>query len=67
MQHMGFSDMKHFVRMKSQMGGLDPDAAHRAVCGIYTEFFDTYLKKTKAEPAFESGGVATFKTYAPDT
>ena len=66
MQHMGFSDMKHFVQMKSQMGKLDPDAAHDAVCGLLLEFFDAYLKKTKPRPVFQSGGPVTIKEYAPD-
>ena len=66
MQHMGFSDMKRFVAMKSQMGGLDPDAAHDTVCAIHGEFFDAYLKKSKARPAFEGVAAAAIREYAPD-
>ncbi len=66
MQHLGFSDMKHFISMPSQVGKLDPDAAHDAVCGIYGAFFDAYLKKTGETPGFDSGGPATITAYAPD-
>ena len=66
MQHMGFSDMKYFISMKSQMGRLDADTAHETVCGIHAEFFDAYLKKTKAKPAFEGLAAAAVKEYAPD-
>ena len=66
MQHMGFSDMKHFINMKSQMGKLDADTAHETVSGILGEFFDACLKKTKAEPAFEGFAAAAVKEYAPD-
>ncbi len=66
MQHLGFSDMKHFISMKAQMGGLDPNVAHETVSGILGEFFDAYLKKTKAKPAFEGFGAAEIKEYAPD-
>ena len=66
MQHMGFSDMKHTINMKSQMGALDADIAHETVCSIHLEFFDTYLKKTKHGPVFRSNDVVTFKEYSPD-
>ena len=66
MQHMGFSDMKHTITMKSQMGALDADIAHETVCSIHINFFDTYLKKSKQDPAFESNDVVTFKEYSPD-
>ena len=66
MQHLGFSDMKHFVQMKTQMGKLEPDVAHEAVCSLHAEFFDSFLKKAKPGPAFSRSGPVTVREYAPD-
>ena len=65
MQHLGFSDMKHQIPMKSMVGKLDPDTAHNEVCRIQLEFFDTYLKKTKEKPSFISNDTVKFTEYAP--
>ena len=65
MQHLGFSDLKHVIPLKSQMGKLDPDTAHKTVCGIHLEFFDTYLKKAKDKPVFENSDAVTFTEYGP--
>ncbi len=65
MQHLGFSDLKHVIPLKSQMGKLDPDTAHKTVCGIHLEFFDTYLKKAKGKPVFENSDAVTFTEYEP--
>lgn len=65
MQHLGFSDMKHIIPLKSQVGKLDPDIAHKTVCGIHLEFFDAYLKKAKSRPSFESNDAVTFTEYEP--
>jgi hypothetical protein len=65
MQHLGFSDLKHVIPLKSQVGKLDPDIAHKTVCGIHLEFFDAYLKKAKAKPSFDSNDAVTFTEYEP--
>ena len=65
MQHIGFSDLKHFIPVKSLVGGLDPNVAHEHVCRIILEFFDAYLKKSKEKPSFESDDVVTFTEYGP--
>ena len=65
MQHLGFTDLKHVIPMKSMVGGLDPNIAHDAVCRIHLEFFDTYLKKQKDHPSFESNDVVKFTEYEP--
>lgn len=65
MQHLGFSDLKHVIPLKSQMGKLDPDTAHKTVYGIHLEFFDTYLKKAKGKPVFENSDAVTFTEYEP--
>lgn len=65
MQHIGFTDLKHVIPMKSMVGGLDPNIAHDTVCRIHLEFFDTYLKKQKDHPSFESNDVVKFTEYEP--
>lgn len=65
MKHLGFSDMKYVIPLKSQMGKLDPDTAHKTVCGIHLEFFDAYLKKAKDKPVFENSDAVTFTEYGP--
>ena len=65
MEHVGFTDFKHMIPMKSLVGGLDPNVAHDTVCRIHLEFFDTYLKKMKEQPSFESNDVVTFTEYEP--
>ena len=65
MQHLGFTDMKHVIPLKSQVGKLDPDIAHKTVCNIHLEFFDAYLKKAKAKPSLESNDVVTITEYEP--
>ena len=57
MQHVGFSDLKHFIPVKSLVGGLDPNVAHEHVCAIHLEFFDAFLKKVKEKPSFVSDDV----------
>ena len=52
MQHIGFSDLKHFIPVKSLVGGLDPNVAHEHVCAIHLEFFDAFLKKVKVTRFF---------------
>ena len=66
MKHLGFSDMKYAIPLKSQMGKLDSDTAHKTVCGIHLEFFDTYLKKAKNRPAFESNDAVIFTEYVSE-
>ena len=65
MQHLGFTDMKHVIPLKSQVGGLDPDIAHKTVCNIHLEFFDAYLKKAKTKPSLDSNDVVTMTEYEP--
>ncbi len=65
MQHLGFSDLKHVIPLSSMVGKQDPDIAHKEVCGIHLEFFDTYLKKNKKHPSFESNDVVKFTEYEP--
>ena len=57
--------MKYAIPLKSQMGKLDPDTAHKTVCGIHLEFFDAYLKKAKAKPSLESNDAVTITEYEP--
>ena len=68
MKHVGFSDMKHLMPspMKGTMGTLDSDLMHETLCKLHLEFFDTYLKKTKDRPAFESNEAATVTIHQPD-
>lgn len=65
MQHLGFSDMKHQIPLKSMVGKLDPDTAHSEVCRIQLEFFDAYLKKIKDKPSFVSNDTVEFTVYDP--
>jgi len=65
MEHVGFTDFKHVLPMKSMVGGLDPNVAHDTVSRIHLEFFDTYLKKLKEHPSFENSDVVTFTEYEP--
>lgn len=65
MEHVGFSDMKHQIPLKSMVGKLDANVAHEEVCRIHLEFFDAYLKKLKDKPSFASDDVVTFTEYAP--
>ncbi len=66
MKHMGFSDAKHLIPMKSVMGRLDPDVMHRQLCRCHLEFFDAFLKKTKKAPDLRSNEVITVSVFQPD-
>lgn len=66
MQHAFFSDMKHMMKPSFISGKLDPDVMHGNCCKLHLEFFDTYLKKTKDHPAFESNEAVTVTEYSPD-
>ena len=66
MEHVGFSDLKHHIPLKSMVGKLDADVAHNESCRICLEFFDAYLKKVKEKPEFKSDDAVTFTEYAPD-
>ena len=65
MEHLGFSDMKYQIPLKSMVGKLDPDVAHTESCRVIIEFFDAYLKKTKDRPSFISDDAVTFTEYPP--
>jgi dienelactone hydrolase len=65
MQHLGFTDFKYVIPLKSQVGKLDPNVAHEENCKIHLEFFDAYLKKTKNRPMLESDGTVTVTEYEP--
>ena len=63
MQHIGFSDLKHAATISFLVGKADPDMVHEAVSQCHIEFFDTYLKGVKAEPAFKSGPEVIVEKY----
>lgn len=65
MKHIGFSDAKHMIPLKSMVGKLSPDVAHDEICKVHLEFFDTYLKKMKNRPSFVDNDEVTFTEYAP--
>ena len=66
MKHIGFSDAKHMIPMKSAVGKLDSDIAHEMVCKCHLEFFDAYLKKIKEEPVFPENDVISSEKFDPD-
>ncbi|MBR6406898.1 MAG: hypothetical protein IKS18_12020 [Lachnospiraceae bacterium] len=65
MKHMGFSDAKYRIPMKSVVGKLDPDVLHKNLCRIHREFFDAYLKKIKEEPEICGNEAITVSVYQP--
>ena len=66
MKHLGFSDMKNMIPIKSQVGSLDPDIAHELVSKCHLEFFDTYIKGIKDKPVFPESEFLITKEYEPD-
>lgn len=66
MAHLGFSDLKHAIPVKSMVGALPADDCHENVCKCHLEFFDAYLKGTKDHPEFTSNEAITVTEYAPD-
>ena len=66
MKHMGFSDAKHLIPIRSIVGKLDADVAHRIVCKCHLEFFDTFLKGLKDEPDLPNDENATSSEFDPD-
>ena len=66
MQHLGFSDMKHMIPIRSMVGKMPPDVAHENVCRLHMEMFDTYLKKTKAHPDITGNSDVVIREYQPD-
>jgi hypothetical protein len=45
MKHIGFSDSKFTIPMKSVTGKLEANLMHKNLCKCHLEFFDAYLKK----------------------
>lgn len=66
MRHLGFSDMKYMIPLKSQVGKLSPDIAHEITCTCHLEFFDAYLKNKKSEPNLPSNENVQSKKYEAD-
>ena len=66
MNHMGFSDMKYMISMKSSVGKLGADEMHENLCKCHLEFFDAWLKKAKPRLELASNDVVTVTEYAPD-
>lgn len=63
MKHIGFTDMKFKIPMKSMAGKLPAELMHENLCRCHLEFFDTYLKKLKQEPEIRSNDVITVETF----
>ncbi|MBP5222943.1 MAG: hypothetical protein J6Z35_07260 [Lachnospiraceae bacterium] len=67
MSHVGFSDMKFWLNMKSALGKLEPEKMHENLCRCHLEFFDAYLKGKKETPELKDNDVISVTVYAPDT
>lgn len=65
MKHIGFSDMKYMIPIKSMIGKLDADLMHDNICKAHLEFFDAYLKKSK-NFELRSNDVISVTTFEPD-
>lgn len=66
MHHIGFADSKYTMPMKSVVGKLEPDLMHKNLCKCHLEFFDAYLKKSKATPELVTNDIIKVKEYSPD-
>lgn len=66
MQHAFFSDMKHMMKPSFISGKMDPDYMHTNVCKLHQELFDSYLKRTKDHPEYESKEDIAYTVYEPD-
>ena len=66
MHHIGFADSKYTLPMKSVVGKLEPDLMHKNLCKCHLEFFDAYLKKSKATPELVTNDIIKVKEYSPD-
>ena len=66
MKHIAFSDMKYALGSSAIAGKLDADLAHKYTCKSFLEFFDCWLKKTKAAPDLNSDDVITVSVFEPD-
>lgn len=66
MKHIGFSDAKHTIPLKSTVGKLDPNVMHENLCKCHLAFFDTYLRKTREKVNIENTDVVSVFEYEPD-
>ncbi len=66
MKHIGFSDAKYMLPLKSMVGKLEPDLLHENLCKCHLEFFDAYLKGEKESPEIKNNDVVTVSVYGPD-
>ena len=66
MKHIGFSDAKHLMPMKSATGKLDPYLLHENLCACHLAFFDAYLKREREAPDLRSNDVITVTVHEPD-
>ena len=66
MKHIGFADTKHMIPLKFLVGALDPDVFHENICRCHLEFFDSYLKGTKAAPELKDNDTVKVSVYEPD-
>ena len=66
MQHLGFTDMKHMMPLKSLIGKLDADVAFENIRKLHLEFFEAHFRKTKDRPCFESNEAVTVTEYKAD-
>lgn len=65
MKHVGFSDMKFKLPIKSMVGKLEPELMHENLCKSHIEFFDSYLKGKKSFE-LDSNDVISVTTFEPD-
>lgn len=66
MEHLGFTDMKYQIPLKSMVGKLDCDIAHDRLSDLHGEFFAYYLKGVKESPALKSDEWVRVSEFAPD-
>ena len=66
MKHMGFSDAKYLIPLRSVVGKLNPDLLHENLCECHLAFFDAYLKGLRESPCFRTGGAVTVSVFPPD-
>lgn len=66
MKHLGFTDLKYHIPLKSMTGKLPPSAMHENLCKCFLEFFDAHLKMTKPAPELKTNDAITVENIPAD-
>lgn len=61
--HIGFSDMKYFIRSSMLVGKIPGNILHENLCKAHLDFLDKYLKKKDIQISLDNSKYIDYRVY----